>query len=115
MADFKKKYNLIYEWQKFGKPNRSPEETIKDIQEFEVKIKKQHPEMEEDNIIDLAIGKFFSVNKKRLGFLVNNSLIEIGEMKKILSNQSKSLKNDKEKLKNFNKILDDIKKESCCD
>ncbi|KKL83187.1 hypothetical protein LCGC14_1977300 [marine sediment metagenome] len=71
--------------------------------------------MEEGNITDLAIGRFFSANKKRLGFLVNNSLIEIGEMKKILSNQSKSLKNDKEKLKSFNKILEDVKKDSCCD
>ena len=111
MADLKKKYNLIYEWHKFGNLSKSPEEIIKDIQEFEVKIKKQHPEMEEDKITDLAIGKFFTSNKKRLGFLVNSSLIEIGEMKKILSNQLVSLKNDKEKLKVFNETLEDVKEQ----
>ena len=110
MADLRKKYNLIYEWHKKKKLSKSPEEIIKDIQEFEVKIKKQHPEMEEDKITDLAIGKFFAANKKRLGFLVNSSLIEIGEMKKTLSNQSERLKKEKEELKGFNDILKDVKR-----
>ncbi len=39
---------------------------IKDIQKIEVQVKEENPNMSENKITDLAIGRFFVVNKKWL-------------------------------------------------
>ncbi|KKN01874.1 hypothetical protein LCGC14_1123260, partial [marine sediment metagenome] len=60
----KKGYETIEIWsKKLGKPT---DDIIAEIEEYKVKIKKEHPKISDDEARDHAIGRFFASQKKHL-------------------------------------------------